>query len=284
MLQTVLVTGASSGIGEAAAVYLAQKGFRVFAAARSADKLKSLQGLAGGRISPVTLDVTDPASIEAARVRIEGDIGGAIYGLVNNAGVTVMGPVESVPLDEWRRQYETNVFGVVSVIQAFLPSMREARRGRIVNIGSVSGRIAAPFQGAYASSKHALEGVTDSLRRELRPWGVKVSLVRPGFINTPFGHQEQASLEKYADDREPYADQVAIFKAWHAHGHPSAPPPSIVAEVVHDALTAERPHSRYTVPPKMMGALMIRNLLPSAITDRIFERVNGLAKFHPKGK
>ena len=197
---------------------------------------------------------------------------------MNNAGIPVVGPVEQAPLDEWRRLYETNVFGVVAMAQAVLPQMREAGVGRIVNIGSVAGRIVAPFFGPYASSKHAVEGINDGLRRELKPHGVKVSLVRPGFINTPFGEPEQAALALYETPDQPYAKQLEIFRAWHAQGHPNAPGPMIVAEKVHHALTAERPHSRYTVPANYIVYLMLRNLLPSALVDRIFEKTNGLDK------
>lgn len=280
MHHSVLVTGASSGIGEETAVNLALKGFRVFAAARRLDKLKELTAVGAGRITPLALDVTDEASIADA-VKFIADKGVTLYGLVNNAGVSIMGPFEKVPLSEWRRQYETNIIGLVAMTQAVLPQMRAARRGRIVNIGSVAGRIAAPFQGPYTSSKHAVEGLSDSLRRELVPYGIKVSVVRPGFINTPFGHQEQEALEQYTDD-EPYGEQVRIFKSWHGEGHPNAPSPAVVAEAVHDALTAEKPHSRYTAPSKMLGALALRNLAPSAVTDRVFERMTGLGKFRQK--
>ncbi len=277
MYQSILITGASSGIGEECAVYLAHKGFRVFAAARRLDKLKELTAVGSGRITPVEMDVTDEASVAAALKFIGGEAG-ALYGLVNNAGVSVMGPLERVPLAEWRRQYETNVFGLVTVTQAVLPQMREAGRGRIVNIGSLAGRIASPFQGVYASSKHAVEGLSDALRRELVPHGIKVSVVRPGFINTSFGHQEQDSLDRYAGDPV-YGEQLETFKAWHAKGHPTAPSPVVVAEAVHHALTSEEPKSRYTAPPNMTYALALRNFLPSALTDRILERVNGLEKF-----
>ena len=167
MYKPVLITGASSGIGEAAAVHLAHEGFRVFAAARDPKKLDGLSGLGEGRITPVKMDVADEASISDAFAEIAA-AGAALYGLVNNAGISVTGPVEQVALEDWRRQYETNVFGVANVIRAALPQMREAGAGRIVMIGSVAGRIASPFMGAYASSKHAVEGLSDSLRRELR--------------------------------------------------------------------------------------------------------------------
>lgn len=281
MHKPVLVTGASSGIGEAIAVHLAHKGFKVFAGARRIEKLQSLSGMGGGQITPVALDVTDKASIETAMSQIA-ENGQPLYGLVNNAGISLVGPVERTDLDEWRQLYETNVFGIVAMVQAALPQMREAGKGRIVNIGSVGGRIVAPFFGPYASSKHAVEGVSDGLRRELKYHGVKVSLVRPGFINTPFGEQEQESLSRYEAEGEPYAEQVRVFREWHGKGHPAAPGPMIVAEKVHHALTTEKPHSRYTVPSSYIGYLMLRNLMPSALVDRVFERTTGLDKLKDK--
>lgn len=262
-------------------MHLAHKGFRVYAAARRIEKLKDLEGLAGGRITPLMLDVIDDASIAAAMDRIAED-GATLYGLVNNAGVSTMGPLEKLPLDEWRALYETNVFGLVAMTKAVLPQMRAAGRGRIVNIGSLTGRIASPFQSVYASSKHAVEGLSDSLRRELTPYGVKVSVVRPGAINTPFGAHERKMLERYADD-DPYGEQVKTFTAWFSKQHPAAPGPTVVAEAVHEALTAERPQSRYTAPPKMAFAIALRNFLPSGLTDRILERVNGTDRFRKKG-
>jgi NAD(P)-dependent dehydrogenase (short-subunit alcohol dehydrogenase family) len=277
MLKPVLVTGASSGIGEASAVALARKGFRVYAAARRVEKLKALEGLGEGRITALALDVTDAASIEAAMTRVKAD-GAELYGLVNNAGVSVTGPTEELPVEEWRRQFETNVFAVAALTRAALPAMRAAKAGRIVNIGSVAGRLASPFMGAYAASKHALEGLSDSLRREVAPYGVKVSLIRPGFINTPFGEPEQEGFARFIGDGHPYSERVAAFKAWHAKGHPSGASPSAVAEAVLHAMTAARPHSRYTVPARFVGPILMRNLLPSAIVDPMFARVTGVAK------
>ncbi len=274
MLQSVLVTGASSGIGEATAVHLAHKGFRVFAAARRLEKLKELTALGGGKITPIAMDVNDDASIAAALEQINAE-GVTLYGLVNNAGVSTMGPFEKVSLEEWRALFQTNIFGLVAVTQAVLPQMRAAGRGRIVNIGSLTGRIASPFQSAYAASKHAVEGISDSLRRELSPHGIKVSVVRPGAINTPFGKHEVEALAGYETDAT-YGDQVKTFKSWFEKQHPTAPGPNVVAEAVHEALTAEHPQSRYTAPAKMTYAIALRNFLPSGITDRILERVNGL--------
>lgn len=280
MYNSILVTGASSGIGEATAIHLAHQGFRVFASARRASKLKEISGLGGGRITPVEMDVTDQKSINAALEKIAGE-GVTLYGLVNNAGVSAMGPFEKLPLTEWRGVFETNIFGLVAVTQAVLPQMRKAGRGRIVNIGSLTGRIASPFQSAYAATKHAVEGLSDSLRREMAPHGIKVSVVRPGAINTPFGHHEQEMLAQYEDDAV-YGEQVKVFKAWFEKQHPTAPPPIVVAEAVHEALTAERPQSRYTAPKDMTYAIALRNFLPSAVTDRILERVNGLESVRKK--
>ena len=276
MFKPVLVTGASSGIGEATAVHLAHKGFRVFAAARRIQALQTLSGLGAGRIHPVAMDVTDADSIAEALAFINEETAGPLYGLVNNAGVAVAGPVERVPADEWRRQFETNVIGLVAVTQAVLPQMRAAGTGRIINIGSVAGRIVAPFMGPYGASKHAVEGVSDALRRELGGTGIRVSLVRPGFINTHFGEQEQGSLASYMGEDDPYADKVRTFAKWHERKHPSAAPPAEVAEVVYKALTAGRPHSRYTVPASFLGFLALRNLMPSAVVDRIFGRITGV--------
>ena len=277
MLKPVFITGASSGIGEAAAVHLAHKGFRVYAGARRLEKLKLLEGLGQDAITAVELDVTDERSIARALERIAED-GAPLYGLVNNAGVAVTGPVEEVDLDEWRREFETNVFGLLAVTKAVMPQMRAAGAGRIVNVGSLSGRVVAPFMGAYAASKHAVEAISDAMRREFGLVGVKVSLIRPGFINTTFGEQEQHGLEPFMEAGRPYADAVAAFKAWHAKGHPNGASPFEVAEKIHDALTSDRPHSRYTAPSRYLGILMMRNLLPSAVFDRLLLNATGVKK------
>lgn len=277
MYRPILVTGASSGIGEATAILLAQKGFRVFAAARRAEPLKALEGLQAGRITAVALDVTDATSVANALAFVRREAG-PLFGLVNNAGVSVTGPAELLSDADWRRQFDTNVFGLMAMTRAVLPEMRAQRFGRIVNIGSVAGRIAAPFMGAYAASKHAVEGLSDSLRRELAPFGVKVVVIRPGFIHTGFGVQEQDGLARFETPESPYAQDVATFRRWHAKGHPGGPPPSAVAEKVGEAMTADRPHSRYTVPARYIPSLMMRNLLPSAIVDRVFFRVIGLRR------
>ncbi|MEM9705729.1 MAG: SDR family oxidoreductase [Pseudomonadota bacterium] len=276
MLKPVLVTGASSGIGAAISEKLAASGFRVYAAARRADKLDVVAAHASGRITPLVMDVTDAGSIDRALENIADD-GSTLFGLVNNAGLSVTGPLESTDTNEWRRLYETNVFGVVELTKAVLPQMRGVSAGRIINIGSIAGRIATPFFSPYASSKHALEGLSDSLRREVAPFGIDVSLVRPGFIRTDFGDQEQAALEPHTKDGLPYAAAVKAFKSWHAKGHPNAPRPSVVADCVHHALTVTHPKARYTAPLKYAPQLFLRNFAPVGLTDALIARITGIS-------
>src|SRR5919112_1052610 len=187
-VSNVLITGASTGIGHATAKRMLAYGWEVFAAAR---KDEDLERLRGEGFTPIKLDVTDPETIAAAREELDER---GLRGLVNNAGVAVSGPIEFIPLDELRRQLEVNLVGQVAVIQAFLPNIREAT-GRIVNISSIGGRIALPMVGPYAASKHALEAVSDSLRRELRPWGIHVSLIEPGGVTTPIWEKGKATAD-----------------------------------------------------------------------------------------
>jgi NAD(P)-dependent dehydrogenase (short-subunit alcohol dehydrogenase family) len=191
--------------------------------------------------------------------------------LVNNAGVAVMGAIEAVPLEEWRRQFEVNVFGVANMCRAVLPQMRQKGEGRIVMIGSVTGRLVPPFQGVYGASKHALEGLSDALRRELRPFGIEVSVVRSGFVNTDFGEQEQEQLKKHRlDDYGLWHDRFA--KWHHERGHKAAPGPVVVARQVERALTDARPRTRYACPPPAKRFLRMRKYLPARVVDRIIER------------
>ncbi|MEM6414094.1 MAG: SDR family oxidoreductase [Pseudomonadota bacterium] len=277
MLKPVLVTGASSGIGEATAIHLSRKGFNVFAGARRFETLKALEGLGQGGITAVKLDVTDPNSIRQAINDIN-EKAGPLYGLVNNAGIAVPGPVEDVDIDGWRRQFETNVFSVVAMSQAVIPQMRAAGAGRIINIGSVAGRVAAPFMGVYASSKHALEGVSDAMRRELSLHGIKVVHIRPGFTNTNFGPHEQEGLAPFAEGEGPNAPYVAVMKKWHSKQHVKGASPLDVAEAVHRGLTTTNPRARYTVPRYARYLTAGRSLLPAVIFDRLIMRTVGLKR------
>lgn len=270
---TVLITGAGTGIGRACALMLAREGLHVTAAGRTRGTLDEVAGQAPN-IDAVIMDVTDEASVERAVVAAS-----PVGAVVNNAGVSVMGPLEGVPLDEWRRQFETNVFGVATVCRAVLPQMRQRAqtgqgRGRIVNMGSVAGRLAAPFMGTYAASKHALEGMTDALRREVRGQGIDVVLVRPGFVDTGFGAQEQASLA--ANRHEAYAEAHERFARWHREkGHAASPSPDVVAEAVLRALTDAVPKDRYAAPDKAKRQVAMRNVLPTRLVDRMVAKTTG---------
>lgn len=262
----ILVTGAGTGIGRACALYLAEEGFHVIAAGRRLEPLEALAAEKPGTITPVSIDVTDPDNIAAAMATIS-----PIDGLVNNAGVAIMGAIEAVPVAEWRRQFEVNVFGVANMCQAVLPQMRQRGAGRIVNIGSVTGRLVPPFQGVYGSSKHAVEGLSDALRREVERYGIFVSVVRPGFVNTTFGEQEQESLSQHRMDA--YAEHHDRYAKWHHEkGHKVAPDPVIVAREVEKALTAPKPRTRYACPASARRFILLRSILPARMVDRMIDR------------
>ncbi|NHK27674.1 SDR family oxidoreductase [Parvularcula flava] len=277
--KAVLVTGAGTGIGKAIALHLAAQGFTVFAAGRTLSTLGALAQEGGERIISVTMDVTDEASVAKGMETIASHLDGAsLFAVVNNAGISVTGPIERVPDADWRAQFETNVFGVMNVTRAVLPQMRATGEGRIVNISSVTGRLAPPFMGVYAASKHAVEGLSDALRREVKQFGIKVSVIRPGFVNTGFGDQEQAGLEPYMKEGEPYRDSLEKFAKWHHDkGHKAAPPPHCVAVEVERALTDASPRTRYTAPKKNLWLIFARNFLPAPLVDAVTARTTGIS-------
>ena len=248
----VVITGASTGIGEACALHLDKLGYCVFAGIRKAADGESLRQRASERLVPVRLDISDETEIgQAARNVIEALGGGGLAGLVNNAGIVVGGMLEYLPLDSLRHQLEVNVIGQIAVTQAFLPSLRKGR-GRIVNIGSVSGLISSPFTGAYCASKFALEALTDSLRLELRPWKMYVSIVEPGFIHTPLvskslGAAEELRAQLSAEALQLYGAAIrTVGKAIERESAKAASTDVVVKAVVH-ALTARPPRTRYVV-------------------------------------
>jgi NAD(P)-dependent dehydrogenase (short-subunit alcohol dehydrogenase family) len=268
--RSVLVTGASSGIGEACALRLARMGWHVYAGVRNdtdAERLRA-QG-----VEPVTIDVTDAASIASAAAQV-GDA--PLGGLVNNAGIAVSMPLEFVPLDELRRQLEVNVVGQVAVTQAFLPQLRRAR-GRVVNIGSIAGRSSLPFLGAYAASKHALEAVTDALRIELRPFGIEVAIVEPGSIATPIWRKGAETFQRLLpglpdEATALYGDRMRAFRAAAEAAGRRGEPAENVAKVVEHALTAKRPHTRYLVGRDARRRARLEHL-PDRLRDRLYERL-----------
>ena len=270
---TVLVTGASSGIGEATALRLAGAGWCVLAGVRADTDAKRQRGAAGERLEPVTIDVTDPTTIAAAAE----DFGDApLHGLVNNAGTALAMPLEFLPLDQLRRQLEVNLVGQIAVTQAFLPNLRSAR-GRIVNVGSIAGRSSLPFLGAYAASKHGLEAVTDALRVELRPFGIAVTIVQPGTIATPIWRKGGELFQQLAAEMPEalgglYGDRMNTFRDAAAAAGQRAEPADLVAIVIERALTAQRPKARYRVGRDARRRALVERL-PTRLRDRVYERV-----------
>lgn len=272
---TVVVTGASTGIGEAAARRLAALGFQVYAGVRTDTDAERLRA-AGLR--PLTIDVTDGETIASAAELVRGDVGATgLAGLVNNAGIAVSGPVEFVPIDAWRRQLEVNLIGQVAVIQHFLPLLRAAR-GRIVNVSSIGGRIALPLAGPYAASKFALEAVSDSLRRELRGQGVDVALVEPGAVKTPIWEKGLAAADDLEARMPPEADALygqlvnALRREVDRIVAETGIDPSAVADAVVHALTARRPRTRYLVGREAKLRWALAKRLPDRAFDALVAR------------
>ena len=247
--RTVVISGASSGIGRAAALHLDATGWRVFAGVRSAHDADALRSAASSRLTALILDITDTATIEAAAAVVSQATGDRLDALFNNAGVTTPGPVEFVPLDEVRQAFEVNVFGHLAMTQTFLPMLRR-NRGRVVFTSSLSGRLAAPFLGTYAATKHAIEAYGDALRREVRAFGIKVSLIEPGSIDT--GIWDKGLDPAVRQRLGPAAEQLyrAGLNFVEKEGRRSAavaiPADAVVAALDH-ALTARRPRRRYVV-------------------------------------
>jgi len=272
-VNTVLVTGASTGIGEATARRMKAAGWEVFAAAR---KDADLERLRGEGLTPLKLDVTDAGSIAAAKAELGGR---ELHGLVNNAGVAVSGPIEHVPLDELRRQLEVNLVGQVAVIQALLPNIREAK-GRIVNISSIGGRIALPLVGPYAASKFGLEAVSDSLRRELRPWGIHVAVIEPGAVVTPIWEKgreaaDRLEAEMGEEARARYGKLAGRIRAETEKIPERGVQPDEVAKAVEQALTASRPKLRYVVGRDARMRLKIKALVGDRRFDALIARTLG---------
>jgi NAD(P)-dependent dehydrogenase (short-subunit alcohol dehydrogenase family) len=266
----VVVTGASTGIGEVSAQHLSSLGFHVFAGVRKAEDAERAR--AAG-LEPLTLDVIDADSIRAAAQQV-GDT--PLAGLVNNAGIAVAGPLEFIPVEEFRRQLDVNVVGQVAVTQAFLPALRKAR-GRIINMGSIGGRVALPLLSPYAASKFALEAITDSLRRELRPWAMHVAIIEPAAIATPIWDKSREANEELAKDAPPEAEQlygklIERIRAETAELARSGLPPIEVAKAVEHALTADRPKTRYLVGRAAKGRAAAAALLPDRVFDRLIAR------------
>ena len=273
-INSVVITGASTGIGAACALHLDALGFRVFAGVRKQEDGESLKARGSQRLLPVLLDVTDDVSIAQAAARVKeavGDVG--IAGLVNNAGIAVAGPLEVVPIAELRKQFDVNVIGQVAVTQAFLPLLREGR-GRIVNMGSIAGRATMPFLGPYSMSKFALEAMTTALRLELDCWGIEVSIVEPGAIATPIWEKstKAADLLQATAQHESlplYAEHLACVRRAIAETERRAISVDAVAQAVEHALTARRPKTHYLVGSDAKFRAFLALFLPHRMQDAL---------------
>lgn len=265
--RTILITGASSGIGRATALGLAADGHTVFAAARRLDRLEELAREATGTIVPVELDVRDPASVRKAVAAVADVAPGGLDVLVNNAGYAYIGPAETLDTDAVRAQFETNVIGLFDVTRAFLPQMRARRSGRIVNVSSLLGEITVPGSGIYGGTKHAIEALSDALRMELGQFGISVVVVQPSFVSTEIdvtGHMAAggAGVEDYETlERELTAYLEAQVRA--------AVSPEVVAACIARASLAPRPKARYVTPKRDALTLGMLTTLPTRLTDRI---------------
>jgi NAD(P)-dependent dehydrogenase (short-subunit alcohol dehydrogenase family) len=274
--RTVLVTGASTGIGRATALRLAAAGFTVFGGVRKRADADSLVAAASGTVIPLILDVTDAKAIAAAAKAITARVGDAgLDGLVNNAGIAAAAPLEFVPIDEFRNQLEVNVVGQLAVTQAVLPLLRMAR-GRIVNVTSIGGLVAGAMLGPYHASKFALEAMTDTLRVELRPWGIRVSAIEPGAIATPIwatsGQRADRMLAGADDAERLYGRSIAGARAGAVRAARDGLPPDEVAKAIERALTASRPRTRYPVGTDAKIGKAVVAKLPDRLRDRVLKR------------
>ncbi|MCP3822193.1 oxidoreductase [Streptomyces sp. A3M-1-3] len=267
MTTAVLITGTSSGIGRAAAMRLARRPeLTVYATAR---RTEAMAGLAESGARLLALDVTDEKSMREAVEAVEAEHG-CVGALVNNAGYGEYGTIEETGLDGVRRQFETNVFGLARMTQLVLPGMRAAGRGRIVNIGSMGGRLVFPAGGYYHASKYAVEALTDALRFEAAPFGIKVSLIEPGLIRTAFGDTAAHTLAGSAAPAGPYAALNTAADQQMADSYKStmlSAPPEAVAKVIERAVTTPRPRTRYVVTPAAKALVHTRRLLGARVFD-----------------
>jgi NAD(P)-dependent dehydrogenase (short-subunit alcohol dehydrogenase family) len=281
--QTVLITGATDGLGRAAALLLAEKGYRVFAAGRSAEKRAELDRLAASRKLPLEsleLDVCDANSVSGGVQQIL-EKAGHLDVLINNAGVGLMAVAEELKLDDLRRLYETNIFGLLRVTQAVLPHMRGRKSGRIVMLSSVAGILTPPTYGAYSSSKHAVEALSNALRLELYPFHIEVILIEPGYIMTNFQQTAKAQAESYIEGsaRSPYAKiySGAIAGATNSRRESKTTPEDCARIILH-AIQASHPKARYTVTPLAKWAALGRRILPDTLMDSFLRRKFGIER------
>jgi NAD(P)-dependent dehydrogenase (short-subunit alcohol dehydrogenase family) len=267
--KTVLVTGATSGIGRFTALHLAKRGYHVIGSGRREAELAKLKDEAaslGHRLDVVAMDVTSESSIANAKAAIDRLTGGrGIDVLVNNAGFGLIGPLTEISDAELRRQYDTNVFGLMAVTRAFVPAMQARRAGRVINVSSVGGRMTFPFMGAYNSTKYAVESLSDALRWELKPFGIDVALIEPGVIRTEFADIAMQGTDKFAGS--PYSAAISKADKLRARMEATASGPLTVAKAIERAIKVYRPAPRYIAPRITWLALLFKSITPDWMWD-----------------
>ena len=281
--QTVLITGGTDGLGKAAALLLGRKGYLVYSAGRSAQKREELERLAHEEhlaIRTLEMDVCDNASVQIG-VELALEQGGGIDVLINNAGVGYMAVVEELRMEDFRRQFETNVYGVLRVTQAVLPHMRQRRRGRILMMSSAAGLVSPPTYGAYSSSKHALEGLANALRLEMYPFGVEVILIEPGYIVTNFQQTAKELAQPYVEKAKtsPYAKIYSGAWTGANQGRSrSKSTPEDCARVILKAIESPHPKARYPVTPLAKWVSIAKRILPDGLLDSFLRKKYGIAR------
>ncbi len=276
---TILITGCTSGIGRDAALHLARQGHRVFATGRNAKVLAELKESAPANLETLTLDVTSAESIASAKEAVDARTGGkGVDVLVNNAGYGLLGPTEMISDAEMRAQYETNVFGLMAVTRAFLPAMHARGSGRIINVSSIGGLMTLPFFGVYNSTKYAVESLSDGLRLELAPFGIQVSLVEPGVIDTGFTDRSMQEIAKFRRPDSPYAPVLARADEMRKVSDMSAVGPACISRAIERAATDRRPSARYLAPFRAVLMMWFVKRMPTSWADFIMRQAVGLTK------
>lgn len=282
-MNAVVVTGASTGIGRGIAETLTRCGFHVFGSVRKASDAERLQAQLGTAFTPLLFDVTDEAAVRAGAERVRQHLNGkTLNGLVNNAGIATPGPMLHQPLADYRKQIEVNLIGAYTVTQSFAPLLGADRSlqgapGRIVNITSLGGKIGSPFLSGYCSAKHGLEGLSESVRRELLLYGIDVIIIGPGAVKTPIWDKAEA-MDTSAYARTDYGPAMTKLSDFMAGGARDGLPVERVGELVHHVLTTRRPRVRYALAPSLLFDWIVPRMLPRRMVDRLFARRLGLMK------
>jgi NAD(P)-dependent dehydrogenase (short-subunit alcohol dehydrogenase family) len=282
-MDCVLITGGTEGLGKAAALLLAAEGYRVFAGGRNAGKRAALDAEAKRKNLPLQsleMDVTDDASVDRA-IGIIHEEAGPVDILINNAGIAFAAVIEEIKIADFRQQFETNFFGMVRVTQRVLPEMRERRRGRVINMSSVAGRMSSPVLGPYSSSKHAVESMSDALRLELLPFGVRVILIEPGYIRSDMERAAAEISSRYiaGAEKSPYAGVYSGFqRGWGNLTKDSKSKPEDCARVILGAIRANPPRARYTVTREAKMVMLMRRFLSDGLLDRMRAKAYGVPR------